>query len=189
MIEPWDMLHVTASVSKSGLVVVQLQSLVEGGDLGYVPMRSFYGFRAQPRDPDGNANAVEALVGWEGDRGHAWILDDARYNRLVPDEGKGGSVQYGIYAEDAVSYILCNGATGAITVRTGKDAGPVRFERDATGSPILEMNDQFVELGATGGDFVLIDKGGALSAWIQAVSAVTGVAAPPVVAATLVKAK
>lgn len=189
MIDPWDVLRVTASVARGGLVIVQLESLVEGGDLGYVPMRSPFGFRGQLRDPDGSANAGEALVGWEGDRGHALVLDDARYNRLLPDEGKGGSVQYGVYAEDALSYVLCNGATGAITVRTGKDAGPVRIEREAAGAPLLELNDQLLELGATGGDFVLIDKGGALSAWMQAVGAALGIAAPPVVTATLVKAK
>ena len=191
MISPLEILRITASVLKNGFLIVQPESLTAGGDLGYVPQRSLFGFRSQLRDPDGS-NAVEGLIAWEGDRGHALVLDDARFNHTLPDEGKGGSLQYAVFgavSAPALSYVVCRGNDGSITTKTGKGAGPIRWEREAAGSPVMEMNDAFVELGATGGDFVIIDKGGAMTSWIQAVSAATGVPAPPFITATLVKAK
>lgn len=53
-----------------------------------------YGFLGRPADPDGNG-ACQALYAWEGSQGHVIPTLDKRVLEKLPENKKGGSVQYG----------------------------------------------------------------------------------------------
>lgn len=174
---------------QSGFLTVQGQSLSPGGELGFLAAHTPYGFRSQPRDAGGeDGPGATLLIGYEGSRGHAWVLEDGRYLHLLPDEGKGGSIQYAITDAGKASWVKLAASDGAVTTHVDDASGPIRLEHGDNG-PSIEINPTHVDLGGANGFSVLIDVGGALTSWIAQVSAFCGIPAPPVISSTIVRAK
>lgn len=188
MIDNLELTKAITSRSASGFIVVQCQSLGTDGNQGYFTLHHFAGFRAQPRDLDGEEAGHDLLIGDEGTRGHAWLLEDTRVLPLLPDEGKGGSLQYAVTSSAKVSYVMAKGSDGSIVLHVHEDAESIRIEHGDDG-PSIEVNKDRVELGGqgAGGDAVYDD--GSFTAWVQAVSAACSVSAPSGFRSSKVKVK
>jgi hypothetical protein len=80
-----------------------------------VELHHAYGFMSSSLDPETDATAqptanhCSVLYGWEGSRGHAWLLGDNRVTPKLPPLVKGGSIQYGATG----SFWLIDGKTGS----------------------------------------------------------------------------
>ncbi len=81
-----------------------------------------YGFTSWPMDPD-DADACQALIGYEGDQGYALPLGDGRVQPKLPPKKSGGSAQYG---SDG-SFCLLDPETNTWTVYQ-----PVDFDSQGT---------------------------------------------------------
>lgn len=183
----------TAQVSedKSGFLGVQVDGLGTGAALATFPLHHAYGFRSRPRDPAPNGDGCQVLTGFEGTRGHAWLLEDPRYAGAPPATKLGGAIQYAITPAGLAAYLDLDGDDGSAKLHVPDAAQAIRFEHGDSG-PSIEVNNAFVEAGGPGGKFVVVDSG-ALTAWVAAVtSALAGlgvvVPSPGVITATKVKA-
>lgn len=85
-----------------------------------------YGFLSVPLDPEKDstaqptANACSVLYGWEGSRGHVWLLGDPRVTTKLPKVVKGGSIQYGATG----SFHVIDGKTGTQVLYVPYAFGP-----------------------------------------------------------------
>ncbi len=194
MISPLELHAALTCYTANGFVTVQVKSYADDGDLGYSVAHHPYGFRGRPlpADQDNADNGGQVLFGFEGDRGHALLLlEDWRLLSKLPDEGDGGSMQYATTADGKLATFVLSGTDGSAKLRVDDQGGPIRLEHGATG-PSVEVNETTVDVGGTTGSpvldgFVIFDPGGALTAWVQAVSAATNVPAPPLFVSTKVR--
>jgi hypothetical protein len=206
MIDNWQVSQVVTTVLEAGFVTVQCQGLGEGASLGYFVLHHPSGFRSQPHDMSDDEQGCSALYGYEGGRGHAWLCGDNRATSLLPDEGKGGSLQYAVVkGQDGTlakcAYLKLDGGDGSALLRVPDGAAKLRLDYGTGGDgPSVELTSSLVkltgpqganpvtvgsagvDLGGEGGAGVVADVGGALMAWIAGVNtAITGLggAAPP----------
>jgi hypothetical protein len=124
------------SEDKSGFLGVQVDGLGTGAKLGTFPLHHAFGFWSRPRDPDSSGLGCGVQVGYEGGRGHAWLLEDPRYLSSLPAASQGGSLQYAVTAAGLVAYLSLSGDDGSATLATPGAA--------------------LVNLGGTGGDSVAL---------------------------------
>jgi hypothetical protein len=127
---------------------------------------------------------------------------DPRVLPILPDPGRGGVVYAGAYREGEtikVTTLLLAGneaaggvREGSVVLRVSDGANDYTFEidrltreirvrhpDDASGAAILIKPGGFVELGGTPNAAVVIDVAGTFTAWVNAVSGITGAPAPP----------
>ena len=199
-IEAWEVAQIITTKLESGFVGVQCVGVGEGAQLGFFIVHHPHGFRSQPLDGADDGTGCGALYGYEGGRGHAWLLADGRYLAALPDEGKGGSIQYAVTVppgggEAKVTYLKMMGGEGSAELRVPSTADHVQIQHGDEG-PMLEfkalqaalrgpngvlqvlVKQALVELGGEGGDFVLRATP-AFLAWLAAVGTQTGAGAPP----------
>lgn len=181
-----------------------------------------YGFLGRPRDPttDPQSNATlgcTVLRMAEGNVDHVIPLGDPRVTPTLPQiqagDNFGSSLHYADtpQADPYPCYILLDGSTGNATahvpgkclLRCEVNAGPFLLLDGAVtpayaqigipSGPLVQVDDTGVQLGAAGGNFVVVDNGGALTTFLASVASALlaaghPVGAPPVIAATKVKA-
>jgi len=127
---------------------------------------------------------------------------DPRILPILPDPGRGGVVFAGAYREGGTIQVTTlllagNDAAGGVQagsvvlrVKDGLNEYKVEIDRqtreirvrhpdDTTGPAIVVKPGGLVEIGGTPNGAVVIDVGGTFSAWVAAVSGITGAPAPP----------
>lgn len=188
MIGPWEIHAAITTYVAGGFLTVQCKSYGDDGNMGFFVAHHPYGFRGTPLDGDQNGESgAQSLIGFEGDRGHAWVLEDGRLLPKLPSEGTGGSLQYATTSDGKISYCMLNGSDGSATVHVDDDGGPIRLEHGNTG-PSLEVNEDTVDVGGVPDGGAVLDDGSFL-AWVQAISAATNVAPPAAFTSTKVRIK
>lgn len=113
----WDLGIATLSeYDKDGFLGVQIDAYGEQkSGAPTFEAHHAYGFKSRPLDPEVDAsaqptaNACSVLRGWEGSRGHIWLLGDNRVTPKLPPLEKGGSIQYGATG----SFWVIDGKTGS----------------------------------------------------------------------------
>jgi hypothetical protein len=111
----WDMgVAQLSEYGDTGVASIQVDNYGGGGVT--MEQHSPYGFFSVPLDPDAESQpglhdggGCLSLVAWEGNRGHAWALNDLRVTKKLPKLKKGGSIQYGATG----SFDLIDGIDGS----------------------------------------------------------------------------
>lgn len=186
MINGFEIATVQVSQDKSGFLGVQVDGLGTGAALATFPLHHAYGFRSRPRDPDANGDGCQALVAWEGGRGHCWLLEDPRLASALPASSAGGSTLFAVTATGTVAYLDISGSDGSAKLHVPSGASSIRLEYGDSG-PSIEVNSTIVELGGSGGPAVVVDNG-VLASYFGLLAAATGVPAPTGYTATKVHA-
>src|ERR1700734_488498 len=144
-------------------------------------------------DGDGNATAgATALLLKGGNDDFAIPLGDPRVTPTLPQLSAGGTWGSTLHycdtdptiADPMPAYILLDGSTGNATahvpgkcvLRAEVNNGPFLLLSGAVtppiaqlavpGGPLVQVDQTAVQLGAAGGSFVVIDNGGAFTAWL-----------------------
>ncbi len=118
-----------------------------------------HGFRARPRDPDGEFGS-NVLVGIEGSEIHALaVLADPRWVKNLPKEKQGGSTQYGVTKNgvSALSFAQFDGDSGGWTLYV-----PEFSDSDVSGAYCVTVDptQRTIQLIHPDGFAVVIDKHG-----------------------------
>jgi hypothetical protein len=161
----------------NGFVTAQPDAEGDGATVPAFEVRHSYGTISRPRDPDVDATGANPLgctimYGWEGDRGHAWFLDDPRVAALLPLKVEpGGYMNYSHRDDGQLSILRLRGTDGTFVVyapgKDGKTQGsyimldPVngldistpwgRFMMGPSGVVLRDISGARLELGTIGG--------------------------------------
>lgn len=199
-LESWEIDRAIVTKLESGFVTVQCEGIGANPQLDFFVVHHPHGFRSQPVDGGADGTGCGVLYAYEGGRGHAWLLADGRYVADLPDEGRGGSLQYAVVVPPGggaakIAYLRLLGTDGSAEIRVPDTADHVRLEHGESG-PHLELKADAAALRGPQGLLELLVSAGAIDlggagggpvarampaflAWLAAVGAATGVGAPP----------
>lgn len=113
-----------SEIDADGFIGVQVDNYGAKAEFGAVEAHHPFGFISRPRDPDldGDGNVklgCTVLRLAEGNESHVIVLGDPRYTALLPaaTKKKGGSTQYAVTVDGAVSYAALDGDDGSYKLK------------------------------------------------------------------------
>lgn len=179
----WDVGKAILSAHEDGFPHAQFDA--EGGDeagAAQCEMLSPFGLDGRPRDPEADADGIPgvgatALRAIEGRTQHILVMGDPRATEALPQLEKGSARLYAHLADNKVTWLRLDGATGNAKLRVpvGNDESTVEVDGstgDITlthqGGTVVVVKSASVELGAaTGG--VPLAKASIVEAWAATV--------------------